>query len=386
MSFDQIQQIKQLLEDKKNILITFRKNGTGDAIASAIAFLLFLERLGKRADIICEDFVLPKNYSFLKNSDKIKSAISDLQKFVVTLDVKETGVQELSYDLKDEKLRIFITPKKGFLTRDHVRTAQSDFKYDLIVAINTPDLNSLGGLYENNTELFYKTPIVNIDHENANEHYGHINLVDITVASTAEIVYELLKNLGEEHVDNGVATALLTGMIAATHSFKMPSVKPHTLSIAGKLISLGADRDKIVHHLYRTRSIATLKLWGDALSRLQSDNETRIVWTSITRDNFVLSGAHETDLHDVVEEIISTSPEAGLVIVFHEHNAVMELPLIHVILHSHHLNYDAKKLLSQYQPTGDKKQATCIISGKPLKQVEEEVVREIKKQLNAVQS
>ncbi|MFA5813459.1 MAG: DHH family phosphoesterase [Patescibacteria group bacterium] len=382
MAFNQTQQIHQLWEDKKNILITFRKNGAGDAISSAIALLLFLERLGKRVDVICEDFVLPKNFSFLKNSDKIRPAISDLQKFVVTLDVKETGLQELSYDLKDEKLRIYITPKKGFLTRDNVRTAQSDFKYDLIITVNTPDLNSLGGLYENNTELFYKTPIINIDHENANEHYGHINLIDITAASTAEIIYELLKNLGEEYIDNGLSTALLAGMIAATHSFKLPNVKPHTLSIAGKLISLGADRDKIIRQLYRTRSISTLKLWGEALSHLQSDKETKLVWTSITRDNFVRSGAQETDLYDVVEEIISTSPEAELIIIFHEHSAGGEPPLIHVILHSNKNTYDAKKLLQNYHPpTGNKKQSICVISGKPMKQVEEEVVREIKKQL-----
>ena len=315
----------------------------------------------------------------IKKSNKIKSQLSDLQKFVITLDVEKTGLNELSYDLKDEKLRIFITPKKGFLTRDHVRTAQSDFKYDLIITLNSQDLESLGGVYDNNTELFYKTPILNIDHESSNEHYGHINLVDITATSTTEVLYEMFKNLGEEYIDEAIATALLTGMISSTHSFKMPNTKPHTLTTAGKLIGLGADRDRIVHHLYRTRSISTLKLWGDALSNLQSDSETKLAWTTITRENFVRSGADESDLHDIVDEIISTSPEAELILIMHEHNTVENPPNVHVILHANHTTHDAKKILNSYAPTlGDKKQASCLVSDRGLKKVESEVIEHIK--------
>ena len=383
MALDQIQQIHQILEGKKNILVTFRKNGGGDAIASAVSILLFLDKLGKRTDVVCEDFKLPKNYKFLKKSKRIKSQLSDLQKFVITLDVKEAGLNELSYDLKGEKLRIFITPKKGFLTRDHVRTAQSDFKYDLIITLNTQDLESLGGIYENNTELFYKTPILNIDSESSNEHYGHINLVDITATSTTEVLYEMFKNLGDEYIDEAIATALLTGMITSTHSFKMPNTKPHTLTTAGKLIGLGADRNRIVHHLYRTRSISTLKLWGDALSNLQSDAGIKLAWTTITRENFTRSGANETDLYDVVDEIISTSPEAELILIMHEHNTVENMPSVHIILHANHSTHDAKKILGSYQPsTGDKKQSSCLVSNKTLKQVKTEVIEHVKKILN----
>ena len=382
MALNQPEQIKKLLDDKKHILITFRKNGNGDAIASAVALLLFLEKQGKRADVICQDFVLPRQYAFLKKADAIKPAVSDLQKFIITLDVKDAGVQELSYDMKDEKLRIYVTPKKGFLTRDHVRTAQSDFKYDLIITLDTQDLASLGALYDNNTDLFYKTPIVNIDHENANEHFGHINVVDITATSTAEVVYGLLKQLGEEYIDEHVATALLTGMIAATHSFKAPNVKPHTLATAGKLMSIGANRDYIVQNLYRTRTVAALKLWGKALAHLEHDKRIGLVSSTITRDDFVRSGAEEHDLKDIIDELISNSPEAKLILLLHEHPKAADESIIHGML-SVEAHQDAMKLLAAWKPTGNKKQASFVVVGKTLKQVEEEVVAEIKKQLNA---
>ena len=380
MALNQTQQIAKLLDDKKHILITFRKSGNGDAIASAVALLLFLEKKGKRADIICHDFVLPKQYRFLKHADAIKNAVLDLQKFIITLDVKETGVKELSYDMKDEKLRIFVTPKSGMLSRDSVRTAQSDFTYDLIITVNTQDLASLGALYDSNTELFYKTPIVNIDHENANEHFGHVNATDITATSTAEVLYGLLKQLGEEYIYEHVATALLTGMIAATHSFKAPNVKPTTLAIAGKLMQMGGNRDYIVENLYRTRTVAALKLWGKALAHLEHDKRIGLVSTIITRDDFVRSGADEHDLKDIVVELISNSPEAKIILLLHEHPKAGDSPVVHGML-SVEKQFDAQKLVQPFKPTGNKGQASFVISGKTLKQAEEEVVGEIKKQL-----
>ena len=65
-----------------------------------------------------------------------------------------------------------------------------------------------------------------------------------------------------------MATALLAGMIAATNSFQSPQVTPQTLELASQLIVRGADRQKVIESLYRTKDIDTLKNWGKVLSRL----------------------------------------------------------------------------------------------------------------------
>ncbi|MFZ2190171.1 MAG: DHH family phosphoesterase [Candidatus Magasanikiibacteriota bacterium] len=381
MSLTEYEQIKKLLESKKDILITFQPEDTGDAIASSVALALFLESLGKRVDIVSQNFVLPNNLKFLKKSAVIKNNFSHLQKFVITVNTDKTGVHELSYDLKDEKLRIFVTPKQGFLTRDDVRTAQSDFKYDLIFVLNTQELSSLGSIYDNNTELFYNKPVINIDHHTGNEHFGQINLIDSTATSVGEILANMLDNIGNEHMNEDVATALLTAIIVNTHSFKTQNIKPNTLNLASKLMSLGADRDYIVQNLYRTRSLSTLKLWGQALSHIQHDKSNGLVWTTITRDDFVRSGAEANELYDIVEELISNSPEANLTILFYEQNNNLNIPSIHVILKTNK-NYNAHELLKSFQPTkGDKKQAIAVIQNKTLKEVEEEVIAYIKRQL-----
>ncbi|HBU07502.1 MAG TPA: hypothetical protein DEB09_05475 [Candidatus Magasanikbacteria bacterium] len=381
MSLNDYEQIKKLLEGKKDILITFHKEGTGDMVASSVALALYLESIGKRVDIVVQDFVLAKNLEFLKKAETIKANFSHLQKFVITVDTDKTGVHELSYDLKDEKLRIFVTPKQGFLTRNDVRTAQSDFKYDIIFVLGTEDYAALGSIYDSNTELFYNKPVINIDNHAGNEHFGQINIIDSTATSVGEILADMFETIGSEHINEQVATALLTAIIANTHSFRTQNIKPYTLNLASKLMSLGADRDHIVQNLYRTRSLSTLKLWGQALSHIQHDKSIGLVWTTITRDDFVRSGAETNELYDIVDELISNSPEASLTLLFYEQNNNLEKPSIHVILKAVK-GHNAHELLKPFQPTaGDKKQASTIIINKTLKEVEEEVINYIKKQL-----
>ncbi len=378
MALTQPEQIQHLLEDKKSILITFRKDATNDTIAAAVALSLFLERLGKQVDMVSDGFTPPKSLTFLKKADAITPAFSHLQRFIVTIDIEETGVEELSYDLKDKKLRIFITPKHGFLSRDQVRTAQTDFKYQVIFVLDTPDLESLGGLYDNNTDLFYKVPMVNVGHDPASEHFGQINLIDLTATSTAEILLPLMRHLGETQIDHAVATALLTSIIAKTRSFKTENVKPHTLGAASTLMSLGANREEIVHHLYRTRSISTLKLWGHALTHMQSDKALGLVWSSITRDDFVRSGASEEDLRDIVDELISNSPEAKVTLFFHEHPKNGDRDSIHVIIHAEK-GYDAKKLSAAFGGKGNERYASFGIDGTSLAAALEDVVGQIRR-------
>lgn len=371
---NETEQIKQLITTKKNILVTFGTQINGDSIASAVSLALLLEKMGKRVEIVSSGFTLPSNFKFLNKAKDIKSGFDYLQKFVISVDINQTGLQELSYDVKDNKLRIFITPKQSFLNREDIHTAQSDFKYDLIFVVDTPDLESLGSIYDNNTELFHQKPVINIDHKASNENFGQINLIDITHTSTTESIYQLLKQLAPENIDKEIATGLLTGIISKTRSFKSQNIKPQTLNTASELINLGADREHIVQNLYRTRTISTLKLWGSALSHLQNDNSLNLAWSIITRDDFIHAGATPEDLPDIIEELLSSSPQIKTLVLFYEKDNQ-----VHVILDTHK-EHNALEILRPFGPAnGDKHQATTIVENKDLKQVEEQIIGAIKK-------
>ncbi len=380
MALNQIEQIKKLIEDKKRILIAFDKHGKGDAIASSVALFLFLRKFDKKVDIVCGDFLLPQQYKFLRNSKQIKSELEDLHKFVITVDSSKTPVKELSYDVQGDKLRIFLSPKRGMIDKSMVRTAQSEFNYDLIFVLDTPDLKSLGSVYMEASDFFDKTPIVNIDHKASNEHFGHINHQDMTACTTAEVLFSMFKQMKPEFISKKIATALLTGMISETNSFKSNHVKPHTLANASELIELGADRNFIIKNLYYTKSISTFKLWGNALSNLKHDKNTNLVWTTITREDFVRSGASEQDLPAIIDELISNSPEAKIILVLHEH-AHQEGSLNHQIHGIIQTNapHDASEIGKKYKSSGGPEQVNFTVTGgQNLAEVEKEVIEHIK--------
>ncbi len=377
MALTEYQQIKKLLDDSRYILIVFAPSDQGDALASSLALKHLLDKQRKQVDIVSTGFTVPKNFKFLPLVDTVKKELSHLQKFIVKVDVSKAPIDTLSYDIKDNWLSIYLTPKQGIITKHELRTAQSTFKYDLIITLGTPDLTALGDIFSNNTDLFYRVPIINIDHQPSNERYGQLNLVDLTTTSSAEIVFSLIKHIEPTGLNQNVATALLTGMIVATKSFKNEHLSPHTLQLASELVEHGADREKIVQHLYRTRSIAALKLWGQALTHLETDSKHGLVWTTLTRDDFSRSGAATEDLHGIVDELISNSPEAKIVAVLYEEMDDTGKMIIKGIVTTDK-NFDALALTKPLSSEGNKKQATFSLHGQGLKDALEKTLETIR--------
>jgi len=376
-----IQQVIRTLQDKKNVLITFKKDSHGDAIAASLALKLFLEQLGKKVHIACDGFVLPDRFTFVAGSESISSSLGSLHQFVITLDISKNGLSNLKYDVQDERLRLFITPKNGFYNKDLIRTSQTEFKYDAVIVLDTPTLAALGDVYTNNEEFFFKTPIINIDHKNSNELFGHINLVELPASTISEIVYELLNAHKPELITSDIAQALLAGIIAGTNSFKDKKVRPYTLTVASKLVELGADRAYIIEQLFQTKSIGTFKLWGAALTHITYDSVHGIVSTTITRDDFVRANARVEDLSMIINELIAFSPDARIIVVLYEnpndtngtvHGMLKMIP-----------NFHATEIMKKYEAVGDEDDATFSISGTPLKEAEEQIIRHLKKAIGA---
>ncbi len=382
MALNEIEQLNHLLENSRHILLVINANQTIDSICGAMAWKKFLEKKHKQVDVVADNFVVPKILRFLKNLEDIQPQISHVQKFILKVDVSNVKIDTLSYDIKDNWLSIYLTPKQGIITKNELRTAQSGLKYDLVISLSAQDLESLGSVFLNNSDLFYKVPVINIDNHPGNEHFGQINFVELTATSISEIIYKTIAQISEPDIDTEIATFLLTGMISQTQSFKTANVSPATLGIASKLITLGADREKIVKNLYRTKSIASLRIWGTALTHMENDLKLGLVWTTITREDFARAGATEDELRELTDELIQNSPEAKIVLLLHENTQGENK--VHGLLCVDR-QHDAKVLLQGYLPEGNKKTASFVMEGKNIKQVELEVVEKIKKILMSLQ-
>lgn len=282
---------------------------------------LWLKKLDKQAEIVCHDFSIPENLRFLPLTDIIKKELNNLRKFVISLDISETDVDKFSYKVIDNKLRIYITPKKGEFNPEQVDIRNTDYKHDLIFTLNTPDLESLSNIYEGSPDFFYNTPIINICNLPENEHYGQINLVTMTATSISEILYDLINEIDSALVDESIATCLLTGMIDKTKSFKHQKVTPKSLNIASQLVAAGAEREQIIKNLYQTKKVSTLKLWGSILNKLQTDDKQKIAWSFVKPEDFKTTRTSSKDLIDIIEELITSIPSIELTAIFFQLNS-----------------------------------------------------------------
>jgi len=360
------QQFSELLKRSENILLVFKAYPTIDDIASALALKKILEKNKKVVEVASHHFQTSAKLKFLPGISDIKDSLSRVRKFIITLNTSKTKVEEFSYDVSDDEMKIFVLPSNGMFRKEDVTASEGDYRFNMIITIGSPDLESLGAVYTENSKLFYETPVVNIDHKPTNEHFGQINLVDLTLSSSAEGVYMLMKHLGIESPEADLATLLLAGMIAETKSFQK-MISPQSLQIASTLIASGARRDEIIRHLYFTKSLPLLRLWGKVLARLKKDDRLNIVWSYLSFEDFE-GRALMDGLEDVMEELISASPEAQVIALFAETAPNTVEVFIRTIK-----SIDASLLAKPFAPSADRQTARWK-STKSLAQTQQDVL------------
>ncbi len=373
-------QIKERLKASQSILIALPKHWDGDSLASAIALAWHLEKDGKNATIVADGLVFPKNLRFLKPDDKLfLGALRQLRKFIITVDMARAKLGEFSYSVEGDKMHIYLTPEDGMFEASDVHTASAGFRYDCLIVLGAPDLVSLGAPFETQAEFFYAVPIINIDHHANNDNFGQINHVDVVSATTAEVVYFLLKDTLDAMIDERMATALLTGVIAGTKSFRSATITPRCLEVVSDLIHRGAERETIMQHLYRARSIRTLKLWGRVLTHIEESPEHKLLWSTITADDFAATGATPEESIEVIDELLTTMADPKVQVLFSERARDPE-SICDVMVNAEH-GADARVLLKPWNPQGSTERAMASIRGLSLEQTTREVVEYIKKAL-----
>jgi len=368
-------QATEAVKRARRALLVAPENPTPDAVAAVSAALAYLQAHGHVAEALVPNVQPDKLPHYLPHRDKLQPKIGGTRDFRISVDLNRAPIHELSYDVKDGRLHILLTPKNGEWEKKDVDLRPGEDRYDLIVAFGCPDRAELAKCFRENSDFVYRIPLVNVDHDAKNEHWAPINLVDLTASSVTEVLFGWLADWSEHKIDEQMATALLSGMIANTQSFRTPRVTPQTLERAAKLVAMGADREAVVHHLWRTRPVNTLKLWGRALSRLEQDEDRGLVWTTLSRQDIVDSGATEARLDEMVQELIAYAPGAKIACVLVEHDpaatrvAVFAQPPHQADAYGKTLGLD-----------GTKQRASGAIS-KPLLEAKDHVVKTLRQQL-----
>lgn len=345
MERDATQQILQHIKRESNILIALPVKPSTDALAAGMALARFLEKLGKQPYIASHEYQIPAHHDFLPDHHKIQPWLAAPKQFVISVSLEKAKLEELSYDVEGDTLKIFLTPSSGRFSDADVTSPTARPDHSLIITLDAPDLAALGPVFEAHTDFFYSTPIINIDHHNGNAGFGQMNLVALTATSTCEALYNLFVSTHPEFVDAEIATYLLAGIMTKTNGFRSASVTPQALAAVSALLSRGAKKDEVVHHLFQSKSLNALRLWGRALARLQSDFGGTFIWSRVLRIDFEKSSSSEKDLAGILREFLGSLPTARIAAVIYEGNQGYAAEVLAVS------SIDLHRVLNELRPT-----------------------------------
>jgi phosphoesterase RecJ-like protein len=235
-----IKECAGLIKERDNILILTHKSPDGDTIGSACALSYALNNLGKKSKILFAEKV-PAKYDYLINK----------------------------------------------LPKD------DDFETDTVISIDIATESLLGSLYD------YKDKIdICIDHHISNNLSAKVTLLDGYAAAAAEIVYELILELGVE-ITKDIANALYTGISTDTGCFKFSNTTARTHVIAAELMMAGAEVEDINHRMFESKSKASIELEKRAINTLEYFADGKIAVITVTADMLKETGAEDSDLDAV---------------------------------------------------------------------------------------
>jgi phosphoesterase RecJ-like protein len=265
------------LRDAEKLVVVAHENPDGDAIGSLVAMRGILAEIGKDCLMFIDgrDLPLPQEYGFLGLDGLVSEPPADVaERTIVFLDCGN----------------IERNPADAF------RQAGGDGYH-----------------------------ILNIDHHHDNTHFGTVNLVVPEASCTAEIVWDLMNDLGVAATPS-IADALYVGLITDTGRFMYENTGIQAHLMAADLIGAGVDVHAIYRHVYEGVPYGKLALLARGLANVQRFDDGRLTITDLSVGDFSDSDAEEsyseglidhlravqgTQLAALVRDRLSDSPNGG---------------------------------------------------------------------------
>lgn len=374
MPLSQVQQdVISLFKKTDNILVIPSAPIDGDSLGSGLSLYLALRKLGKKVTVVVEE-PIPESYNFFPEISSLSRELAFVRDFIVTIDCRDQAPGTVKHEIEGNKINIIVTPQKGMISQDQVSFSSGHIPYDCIVTVDAADPSQFERIYNNFTELFSLVPVINIDHHASNSSFGRINYVDIMASSTTCLILPLIEEMGQL-MDADIATLLLAGLITDTNSFQNPNTTPDAFAVSAKLIGYGARQQEIIRHIYKTKKLSTLRLWGRTLSKIQYDEKHKLVWSVLTTKDFVELGGSTDETEGVIDELMSNAPNAEIVFLLKEKGSNEISGSIRTLTQT----IDASKLAAIFGGGGHMQAAGFKVHDKTIQEVEQTLLMELRK-------
>lgn len=236
-----------ILQRSETFIISGHINPDGDCIGSVCACARLLRQIGKTVHILFHDPV-PDNLCFLDVSWRL---FADCQEVPVC---------------------------------------------DCMIVIDTPRPERLG---DGKTFFEAHQQTIVIDHHISNSKFGSVNIVDASVSSCGELIYQLFKEMDEE-ISLSSAQLLYAAISTDTGSFRFANTTERTHRIIAELIKTGIDLKSLNRQLYsyvRRERILLLKRF---LNNVSFSESGRIGWSFLSQKDLDECHATKDDMDGFV--------------------------------------------------------------------------------------
>jgi bifunctional oligoribonuclease and PAP phosphatase NrnA len=259
MISENIQNLLENIKAAKNIVITAHKSPDGDSIGSSLGLFHFLKQF--EADVtICHPDKAPPFLEWMPGFESVN-------------------------DLESQEDKVI----------DLMSNA------DLIFCLDYNSSSRIGHLEKYLIKSEAKKVMID-HHRDPDMEFCDIVFSDITSCSTAQLIYEIIIASGyEKRINQEVATALYTGIVTDTGSFRFSSTLPKTHNIVAKLMETGFNHSLVHEQIYDANSLDRIKLTSFAmLEKLEILHDGMISYISLTQNELKRFNAGKGDTEGLV--------------------------------------------------------------------------------------
>jgi len=238
------------IKEHDSFLITSHISIDGDAISSELALSKVLEKLGKKSWIVNESRV-PHILDFLPGLDRMKQWP----------------------EMPSEK-------------------------WDAVFILDLGKWTRMGRVQEaisKDSEF-----IIDIDHHRSTTGCGTVSLIDSTMSSTGELLYEFFRYAGFQ-IDADIALLLYVAVVTDTGRFSFDNTTVRTHRNVAELMECGVDTQYVTNMIYRRQKLAQFRLFERALSSLSVNRSGEIAWIVLRKKDFEETGTSALMTQEFIE-------------------------------------------------------------------------------------
>ncbi len=234
MQDDQINKVKQLIDESSKVLILQADNPDGDSLGSAIALEQILMVMGKDTVMIC-GIGLPSYLSYIPGWDRVERDIPN--------------------------------------------------QFDLVIIVDTSSLSLLENLAKTNLlEQIKKRPIIVLDHHAtpATIDFAAVAIIDPESSATGELIFKLAKKLNLE-MNLTALKSLTVAILSDTLGLTTENTSAQTVYAVAEMVEKGVSLSELEasRREIQNKSPELVRYKGELLKRIEYYDNDRIAFLTI---------------------------------------------------------------------------------------------------------